>query len=270
MKQNLFIILKAITLIIMNSMCNAQTIHIQDNSIRIPRPAKLRSNVLYRAIHDRHFTTARYLIRQHIGLSYISKLGKTPLFIASYMDNIPTVSLLLKYGAKVNAYDYDRNSPFLCACYTGDYKLIKLLILHRAKVNVGDIYGKTPLYAAVENNSPVELNLLINYGAKVDRPDTNQFPLLNLSIIYASPSVTSVLLHHGARVNDFYRGTTPLVSAVQHNLVADVKLLLKAGADQTIKDIEHQTALDVARKLHLKQIVKLLEQFQHKKELTKR
>ncbi len=67
------------------------------------------------------------------------------------------------------------------------------------------------------------------------------------------------LIRRGAHVNAQDRfGVTPLMQAVIGNNPAAVRTLIAAGADLKLRDIRGDTALDLARQLGRRQIVKIL------------
>lgn len=67
----------------------------------------------------------------------------TPLMIAVYCS-LPTVKLLVKYGAKVNPRrTYHDETPLMYACYVGNYEIVKYLLRHGADVQRRDLWGKT-------------------------------------------------------------------------------------------------------------------------------
>jgi ankyrin repeat protein len=63
---------------------------------------------------------------------------------------LPLVSLLLEWGARVNAKDYEEHTPLHLAAMMGDSTLLLLLLDYGADVNAITTIGKTPLHLAAQ------------------------------------------------------------------------------------------------------------------------
>jgi ankyrin repeat protein len=194
--------------------------------------------------------------------------GQTALHIASRYHHPATVTLLLKFGARVDAKDNNNNTSLLLATrpldYTQDttrvYEITQLLLEHGASVNTRGENGHTPLHVASEYNLSSLVALLLRLGAKVDARDNDGItPLLGISgsRFYLdrrrhSPPATSdaiaeVLLEHGASVHvRDENGRTPLHLASRCNLPGIVAPLLKFGADVDARDNVQMTPLFLA------------------------
>jgi ankyrin repeat protein len=105
-----------------------------------------------------------------------------------------------------NAVD---ESPLMLAALAGELEICRLLIQKNADVNKP---GWAPLHYAATNGHLTVMRLLLEENAYIDA---------------ASPN-----------------GTTPLMMAAHYGTPAAVKLLLEAGADPLLKNIQGLTALD--------------------------
>ncbi len=104
-------------------------------------------------------------------------------------------------------------SPLMLAALAGDVELCRLLIARDADVNKT---GWAPLHYAATNSHLEVMRLLLDAHAYIDA---------------ASPN-----------------GTTPLMMAAHYGSAFAVKLLLEAGADPTLKNMQDLSALDFANR----------------------
>jgi len=70
----------------------------------------------------------------------------------------------------------------------------------------------------------------------------------------------NLFLRTDADVNFLNRGTTPLINAVINGDTSIVTNLIAHGADVSIRDSHNMTAKEVAERLHLDQIGKIIEE----------
>ena len=112
-------------------------------------------------------------------------------------------------STKVEVRNAADESPLMLAALAGELEICRLLIQKNADVNKP---GWTPLHYASTNGHLPVINLLLDEHAYIDA---------------ASPN-----------------GTTPLMMAAHYGTPAAVKLLLTAGADPLLKNVQGLTALD--------------------------
>ncbi|HVI41954.1 MAG TPA: ankyrin repeat domain-containing protein [Anaerovoracaceae bacterium] len=149
--------------------------------------------------------------------------GYTPLHEATRDPfNDPLVELLLDSGAEVDAQNIYQSTPLILACCHGSIYSAKLLVEHGANVNLADDDGETPLMG------------LARCGADED----------------VVMDGMTVLLNAGADIHaqDKY-GNTALHKAVFMENKLLVRFLLEHGADWTIKDVDGNSALDLAEEV---------------------
>ena len=129
--------------------------------------------------------------------------------------NAELIKLLIKYGADVNAKEWDDTTVLINACYNYnlDTDIIRLLLDSGAEINARSEQGITPLMAAAHHSSPDTVKLLLERGAEA----------INARTSY---------------------GTTALMEAVHFNSAEVIKLLLDAGADVDIRDEDGRSAAD--------------------------
>ena len=150
-------------------------------------------------------------------------------------------------------------APLLQAAAQGDAKLVRTLI--RSGVNVNQDFGDaTPLHQAAGGKRaghPKVIQALITAGADVDAGPAGT-PLMRAAGRGSLANIR-LLLKAGAKVNAASGQGTALHEAVEENRPDVVRLLLKAGADPQMTDGRGQSALDLARQKRRRNIVALLE-----------
>ena len=141
-----------------------------------------------------------------------------------------------------------------------------LLITYGADINSLDKFETTPLHRAVVACKLGITQLLLNYGAHVNAQDANKnTPLHNASTL--DLKLCEFLLTCGADPNiknNFNQ--TPIFRAVQgfNNALPHckqiIKLMLDYGGDVLIKDLNQHNAIEVAARLHNKDVFHWCEQ----------
>jgi ankyrin repeat protein len=141
--------------------------------------------------------------------------------------SLGVVRALVDAGSDVNAQDDEGNTPLHFAMKrlngeklpTRDYEgIIRLLLEKKADVHIVNIAGATPLHTA--------------------------------SAFRADPSAVEMLIHAGADVNlktlPSHGGWTPLHGAVERNSAGIAGVLLKYGADLSVRDSKELRPIQVA------------------------
>jgi hypothetical protein len=113
-----------------------------------------------------------------IPVDYQFKDGSgTPLIVASFVDQVNVVSLLIKLGADVNERDSGKNTPLHWAAYYGHLAVINLLLENGAHIDAQKNTGATPLLLAVMRNKLQAVELLLQHGASVKINGNDGTPL---------------------------------------------------------------------------------------------
>ncbi|TAL39898.1 MAG: ankyrin repeat domain-containing protein [Alphaproteobacteria bacterium] len=141
----------------------------------------------------------------------------TPLFLAIANNTDSGVRRLLNAGADLERKQSDTGrTPLVYAAYHREASAARILIDYGADVNAQDNSGQTPLMYAAENGDSTLVEKLVAARAEVN------------------------LRRKGNN------GETALMKAAWKGSSETVKTLLKAGADPTLADAFHKTALQYA------------------------
>lgn len=190
---------------------------------------------------------------------------KVDLVSAAESGNLDEVKRLVETGAQLNAQD-DRGRTALMAATHGNHpEVLEYLLGKGADVNIRDERSDNPLlYAGAEGLLEI-VKLCIAAGA--DTKLTNRYG--GIAIIPASERghvevVRELLTNSDSNVNHINRlGWTALLEAVvladggpKHQAI--VQLLVDHGADVNIRDKNGETALELATRRGLIEIVAIL------------
>ncbi|MBC7862454.1 MAG: ankyrin repeat domain-containing protein [Bacteroidia bacterium] len=122
-----------------------------------------------------------------------------------------------------------------------------------------DKYGFSILHGAVMDDKEELINFLIEKGAEVNAKNDEGITPLHI-VLY--PEIAEILIKKGALVNCISdNGNTPLHSMAENGdeSLDEVKILLKNGADKTLKNKSGETAYDIAKGREDKEMMKLLK-----------
>ncbi|HZS07532.1 MAG TPA: protein kinase [Blastocatellia bacterium] len=224
----------------------------------------------------------------------IGPVTMPPLLLALTAGNIPAARLLIEHGADLRARDSIGRSA-LTVAITYYPQAIGLLLDSGADINEQTRFG-TPLLTAAryqwlyqgrratrEQSHPVRIllekgadpntrdgegrNALMVMSMEQRRDEFAQFrsdgrghggSMMTFANDEAVKLIGEALLNAGCEINAAdSKGRTPLMYAVRYNRPAAVSLLLRRGADKSIRDGSGMTALDLATQAGNKEIIGL-------------
>ena len=158
------------------------------------------------------------------------------------------IEYLLSQGADPDTQTNENGASVLAGlAYVNELECVRLLLRAGADPDRGrDASGETPLHHALATSEPDRgpiVKLLLDHGAD---PDAK-----------SKPGVTSFNFWRDART----RGETPLHRAAAYAPAETIEILLAAGADRTIRDVNGDSPLSWAS-WHLRErpIIDLLNQ----------
>ena len=170
----------------------------------------------------------------------------TPLMIACANSNSDAINVLLKAGADPNIADSD---GYIClhvavirAC---NKEVIQIIIDHGADVNATDKNSITTLMIACQMANADAINILLNAGADPMLSDINGATWIHHAVeTGCSKEVLQAIIDHGADVNAAnMQNWTALMTACAKSNADAINVLLKAGADPNIANVNGETCL---------------------------
>lgn len=201
------------------------------------------------------FSTLELLVDAGADITVISKNdGFTALDYGASNNHEGVVKLLVDAGAEVNRVQgVSGRTPLFDACSNRNPIMVKTLIDGGAIVNVGDKRGTTPLMMATGPGKKLKdkmacIKCLIEAGADVNMTDKERGTAIAKESNGGNYKVVQYLIDRGAHINiqNTGSGYTPLISAAGSKSDKIVEILIKEGADVSLKTHTGWTALIAA------------------------
>lgn len=242
---------------------------------------------LNQAIEDKNVKIIQLLLRCAQDVDLINETELHPLLLAAKNKDGDLVSLLVKYGSRLNPSDIEKLTP-LEALSIQDYlnkkgALVSPEIFKKANQAFDDVCTKNhlslkeivdlkktiigcfdlnlqPLIETIKSNKANLLVPLIDLGADVNQNEKtlNIFTPLQAACRKSSPEMVQILVKAGAHINGasdvtIDRDSSPLYRMIQDNNIEMVKLLYQLGANFELvcQDFEEYNFLMFAEKIHL-------------------
>lgn len=162
--------------------------------------------------------------------------GKSALFLACKCESLPTIRVLLEYGASVNKADLRGRTPLHVAASSGTRDVVRLLLAEGANVEAKSDTATTSLHEAALEGWTTVVEELLAAGATIDACDTSRQTALHYACRSSNPSIDllKVLIQHGAspEARDS-QGQLPLHFAVKEGNPSMV-LALTENAESSI------------------------------------
>lgn len=195
------------------------------------------------------------------GASAFSPSSESPLLNASAEGDIKTLQGLLKAKSNLNEKDKTGHTALMIAASNGRKEVVKILLENKVDINIKDDEGQSALYYALIGEQPSIALSLVEQGASLDDiSGDGESALLVATTANANDVMSLVIKKKPSLVNKASNfGTTPLMEAARFGSAKTVRLLLKAGANQKLKNQNGKTALDIATKAQNDAVVKLLK-----------
>ena len=183
------------------------------------------------------------------------------MLIAAFDGDLATVEKLVSRGADINYTDAWGNFAMFTAAWEGNTKALDLFYNLGAKISFDDA---NLLCNAAFNGKVESVKWLLDKGenAKFTFPNTGEnalhYTISKTSEMDERTKLVKVLIAAGADVNKktivgeptlcfmrdaYLKGETPLHRAAAYGNVAIIKMLLDAGADPTMKDVNGDTPI---------------------------
>lgn len=136
------------------------------------------------------------------------------------------------------------DAPILAAAKSGSMDILGQLLDGGASVNVQDEMGQTPLVVAILAGHGAAAKYLLAHGADVGIRTQKGMTALHAAAYTGDADLVAALIDHGAAVNDQANiaGITPLHAAAEEDRLLAANVLVKAGADVSLTEVNGYTA----------------------------
>jgi uncharacterized protein len=184
-------------------------------------------------------------------------------FRAAQMDDDRTVRDVLARGLNPNVHEPDRGETGLIVAMRYDANKVLKELLKHPQVNLEEASpnGTTALMMAAFKQNKAAVNALIARGAQVNRKGWTP---LHFAATAGDVDIMAILLERYAYIDAASpTGFTPLMLAAREGKEEAVQLLLREGADASIKDNAFKIdAAEFARRADKPWIAKAIESHQ--------
>jgi ankyrin repeat protein len=248
-----------------------------DDVVRVLLAAGANTSVIdkwgYSPLHElaRNMRTKAALLLLETGkvdLTLRTQSGTSVLDFAAGMGDYELVRSLLARGASARSEPGSDSALHWAVRADKDdnlYAIVERLLEEGCDVNAKNDNGCTPLHSFLTTNKGKEniVRLFLSRGADVDIPDDDGDTVLNCLAQYpeASESMLELLLLENKADASLanHEGMTPLHKLARGGLAAHVRILLKAGADPSVKDKHNRQPIQYAAKTNEATVRALLD-----------
>lgn len=229
---------------------------------------------LMRAVRHGRVAVAELLLQHGADLTAMDKFKSSIMQIAAGSGQSEALDWLLQMRtarSQLELRDIDGCTPLLVAVKAGHVAICSALLEAKAKPNVGDDGGRTPLLYALARNEVDVATTLVTCEADVNAQDEDGRPVIACLIenTWKHPdsraaTLCGVATALEARANPDAtddNGTPAIVLAAKVQDPTTCALLCAYGADLSASDENDRSAMALARKKGLTDIIRVLQDF---------
>ncbi|TPX41369.1 hypothetical protein SeLEV6574_g06120 [Synchytrium endobioticum] len=206
-----------------------------------------RNTPLHKATNLNDLDLVSFLFESGVSLESRNDRGETPLLIAARLHNQEMISHLMSLGAEVNA----RTAAGTCILHLATLDLIPLMMKATGiDPNIVNNEGLTPvLYHCQQGRQAIVLELIKYKDVDVNAKDLGHRTPLHLCSFRGYTHLVEQLLSKREIAIDetSLKGNTCLHAAADADHMDIVLLLLQAGADPTIRNLQGKSAADLSQ-----------------------
>jgi ankyrin repeat protein len=224
-----------------------------DQGVSVDARDRLGARPLSRAARSGHLEMVDLLLQRGAPVNARDLAGATALYVAAERGQNAVVQRLIDKGADADLRGRSGTSPLAAAAFAGRNQVVKMLLAHGADGRVADDTGKPPIVYAAASGSLDIVRQLLALNIDVNVRYANDLTLLMWASgpdeSVAEPQaleVVAYLVDAGAHIDDRDdRGRTALMTSAEGNHAEIAQLLLKRGADPSLRDKAGKRAADL-------------------------
>ena len=157
------------------------------------------------------------------------------------LDMKSTAAILAHRPALIHSTGNSGHTLLVMAALLGSKKMIQLLLNHGAELGTRDDVGNNALFHAIFSRKFSAVACLIDAGAKLSDTDSDGDQALAIAAALGCQKMVRLILKqtNGSAIDARNNaGETALIHAAKEGRFFSARLLLKAGADYRIKNVE--------------------------------
>ena len=209
-----------------------------DNGLFVDKPNRYGQWALLEAVKTGNEEILGMLLNKKPFVDRANDQGWTALMEACKLNHQKMARILIDAGAEVNKQDVRGWTPLMVAAESGAYQTAGELYVSGADMNKQSVTGATALSIAMENGKVGMARHILFWGAKesISLPSGRNFIFQALEL--KNKSLINELVVNGADVNGFdpHNDNNPLLYAMRHKDVEQVKYFLEKGADPFLEN----------------------------------
>lgn len=186
------------------------------------------------------------LDKEIVDINIKDEHGNYLVFFAIMMNNKRILKKIIDHGARLDVLDSDGHTLMYYPIKFNYLEIIDVLIEYNKKIvgisliNLRDIRGYVPIFYAIKYKNMYALQELLSNGANVNYKNDMEMNALHLVVLKKDITIVKMLLKYIKNINaKSNKGSTALHYACSFQLIEITKLLLDAGADQDISEMEY-------------------------------
>ena len=204
--------------------------------------------------------TLQAIIQYGLNANTLSKTSKTALIVACYKTQAESVKFLLQNGADPNISDANGYTSLHAAVHGRcTNETLQEIIAHGVYVNAQDTGGATALWLACSYRQYDSAKILLEAGSNPNIATTNRNTSLHAAVsgqVYCSKNLIQTLIDHGVDVNATNKNnTTALMLVCEKGIKGAINILLNAGANPNIADVDGNSVIHQAVRFCSKEIL---------------
>lgn len=183
-------------------------------------------------------------------VNQLGRSGRNALMGAAVTNDLELAEWLLERNAHPNLIASDGWNPLLLAADHDHADMVALLARWKADLGATNDLDQNSLHVVAWQNHLDTARLLLELGIDVNYCDSDGNSPLHLAAGEAVPEMIELLVTVlSVDVRNEFTEATPLMVAAESDMVDNLELFIRLGADPAARDLEGKRALDYA-KLH--------------------
>ncbi len=209
-----------------------------DKGLFVDKPNRYGQWALLEAVKTKNEEILKMLLDKKPLVDRTNEQGWTALMEACKLGYQNMAKMLIESGADVNKQDVRGWTPLMVAAESGSYQTAGELYVAGAEINKQSNTGRTALSIAMDNRQVDMARHILFWGAKESIALPSGKDLIFQALELKHNNLLNELVVNGADVNvlDNNEDNTPLLYALRHDNVEQVKYFLEKGADPFLEN----------------------------------